>query len=305
MSFPRFAISLVRSPSHLLRASLLALVAVCGSAQAQPIRLAVTDLVGLEELQREFGAFRAKLEEVTGEKIEFMPVTNRTAAIEALRFKKVDLVMTGPAEYVVMNKRANAKLVVGLSRPDYFAVIVSMADAGLQTAADLKGKKIAVGSVGSTSRHLGPMQALADAGLNPLKDVQVTHTTGAVGWLSLKRGDIAAVGMNNTDYLKLREKEMKEGGLAPGAFRIVARGPDLPNDMLMAGAHVSDATIAKLRTAFTQHSDALIATILKGNDNQKYQGMRFITGINDKHYNYVRSMYATVGYPEYSAFIGD
>ena len=294
---------------HLSRLSIIAIaclgIVAPAHAQNEPLKLAVTDLVGLEELQREFGAFRAKLEEVTGQKIEFTPVTNRTAAIEALRFKKVDLVMTGPAEYVVMNKRANAKLVVGLSRPDYFAVIVAMADSPYSTAADLKGKKIAVGSVGSTSRHLGPLQALADAGLNPQKDVQVTHTTGAVGWLSLKRGDIAAVGMNNTDYLKLREKEAKEGGLQPGAFRVIARGPDLPNDMLMAGAHVSEATIAKFRNAFTQHSDALIATVLKGQDNQKYQGMRFITSISDKHYNYVRSMYATVGYPEYSNIIGE
>jgi phosphonate transport system substrate-binding protein len=92
------------------------------TANAETVRLAVTDLVGLEELQREFGAFRDKLSEVTGYDIEFTPVTNRTAAVEALRFKQVDFVLTGPAEYVVMQNRADAKVVVGFSRPDYFPV---------------------------------------------------------------------------------------------------------------------------------------------------------------------------------------
>lgn len=82
--------------------------------------MAVTDLVGLEELQREFGPFKAELEKATGYRIEFLPVTNRTAALEALRFKKVDFVLAGPAEYVVMEKRAQADVVVGLYRPDYF-----------------------------------------------------------------------------------------------------------------------------------------------------------------------------------------
>jgi len=33
--------------------------------------------------------------------------------------------------------------------------------------------------------------------------------------------------------------------------------------------------------------------------------MRFISNIKDSDYNYVRSMYATIGYPEYSDFVGD
>ena len=75
------------------------------TAQAQNIKLAITDLVGLEELQREFGPFKKELERVTNSTVEFLPVTNRTAGLEALRFKKVDFVLAGPAEYVVMQKR--------------------------------------------------------------------------------------------------------------------------------------------------------------------------------------------------------
>lgn len=286
---------------------LLSLLLTVPSANADTIRMAVTDLVGLEELQREFGAFRDKLSEVTGYNIEFTPVTNRTAAVEALRFEKVDFVLTGPAEYVVMQNRADAKLVVGFSRPDYFAVVVTMAESGYNSVEDLVGERVALGSVGSTSRHLGPIQVLADAGVAPMDDMEIVNTTVPVLWESLKRGDAAAVGMNNTNFIQLRRQEMENGGLQPGAFRVIARGPDLPNDLLMAGSHVSDETIARLRDGFVDHSDELIDSIVQGggHDVEKYTGMRFIANINDSDYNYVRSMYATIGYPEYSDFIGD
>jgi phosphonate transport system substrate-binding protein len=276
-------------------------------ASAETVRMAVTDLVGLEELQREFGAFRDKLSEVSGYDIEFTPVTNRTAAVEALRFKQVDFVLTGPAEYVVMQKRADAKVVVGFSRPDYFPVIVTLADSGITSVKDLVGKQVAMGSVGSTSRHLGPIQVLADGGISPMDDLKLVHTKVPVLWESLKRGDAAAVGMNHTEFRRLRTEEYEKGGLQPGAFRVIARGGDLPNDLLMAGSHVSDEKIEKLRNAFVDHSDELINAIVNGGgtDVDKYTGMRFISNIKDSDYNYVRSMYATIGYPEYSDFVGD
>lgn len=286
---------------------LLSLSVSVPAVHAETVRLAVTDLVGLEDLQLEFGAFRDKLSEVTGYDIEFTPVTNRTAAVEALRFKQVDFVLTGPAEYVVMQNRADAKLVVGFSRPDYFAVVVTMAESGYNTVADLIGESVAMGSVGSTSRHLGPIQVLADAGVSPMQDMNIINTRVPILWESLKRGDVAAVGMNNTNFIQLRRQEMENGGFQPGAFRVIARGPDLPNDLLMAGSHVSDEVINRLRDGFVNHSDELIDSIVNGggSDVEKYTGMRFVSNIKDIDYNYVRSMYATIGYPEYSDFIGD
>lgn len=269
---------------------------------AETIRFAVTDLVGLENLQREFGKFREVLQQATGTKIKFYPVSNRTAAVEALKSKKIDFVLTGPAEYVVFRKRTNAYPVVGFSRPDYFSAIIVMADSGISTVKQLKGKKIAVGDVGSTSNHLAPMQVIADLGLNPRKDLKVAHVSRNIAWEALKRGDIAAIGMNNGKFLGMRKKEKK---LEPGAFRIIGRGPDLPNDVLLVGTHVDKKMVEKFRKAFTDKSNELVAAILVGEDNAKYRGMKFLPNIKDSDYDYVRAMYATIGYPQYSNFVGD
>lgn len=289
---------------NLLLTCLLAL-GLAAASPAHEIRLAVTDLVGLEELQREFGPFVAVLEGATGHTVRFLPVTNRTAASEALRFKHVDFVITGPAEYVVIRKRTDAYPVVGLSRPDYFSGIIVLATSGITDCSQLKGRKVAFSEVGSTSGHLAPMQILADNGVDPTKDIEAVHLKRKVSFEALKRGDVAAWGENWTKFLQLRSKDAESGGLQPGAFRVIARGPDLPSDMLMAGAHVDKAIVERVRQAFVSHSGPLIEAILAGEDNQKYKGMAFLPGIRDADYDPVRAIYRTIGYPEYADFVGE
>lgn len=269
--------------------------------QAEPVKLAVTDIVGLEELQREFGAFQKALSATAGVDIRFYPVSNRTAAVEALRAKNVDLVLTGPSEYVVFRQRTDAYPIAGLSRPDYFAAIVTLAESKVNSPRDLRGKKVAFGDVGSTSKHLAPMQLLKDSGIDPLKDIQPQHVSTNVGWESLKRGHVAAWGNTYSIFLRLRDKEKQ---LEPAAFRVIARGPDLPNDPLLAGNHVDKSIVEKLRKAFQTRSQELIQAILTGQDNQKYKGMKFLTGLEDRDYDYVRAMYATIGQPQYAKFAG-
>jgi phosphonate transport system substrate-binding protein len=269
-------------------------------AQAQSLKMAVTDVVGLENLQREYAPFQKLLSEKAGMTVELFPVPNRTAAVEALNAKKVDLVLTGPAEYVVFKKRTDAKLVVGLARNEYFGTIVTLQGSGIQGAEDLKGKKVALGDVGSTSRHLAPMQLMADLGLDPRRDVQVVHINRNVGVEAMRRGDVAAIGVNRSDMAGLQKR------FPDATFVVIARGRDLPNDLILAGAHVPDATVETLRRVFTENSAALIAAILLGPDeNQKFQGMRFVPSISDRDYNYVRKMYGTIGQPQFADFVGE
>lgn len=262
----------------------------------------VTDVEGIEELQREFGPFKQLLEEKAGIKMKFFPVTSRTAAAEAIKNKKADFVLTGPAEYVVMRTLTNCYPVLGFSRPDYHSVIVVKAGSGINTIADLKGKKIAMSDIGSTSGHLGPSQILKDNGLDPLKDVTIVHTTKEIAWESLKKGDVQAWGYAGLSYASFRDKDKS---INPGGFKIIARGPDLPMDVLVAAPHTDKKIVDLVVKTIAANSNELVATILKGEDNQKYKGMQFITNINDSDYNYIREIYKTIGQPRFAAFIGN
>lgn len=268
------------------------------------ITMTVTDVSGLESLRREWDAFRNLLTEQTNYEVEFAPVTSRTAAVELLKSEKVDFVLTGPAEYVVMNKLTNAKPILGFSRPDYFSGIIVMADSGITSVGQLEGKKVAVGDIGSTSSHLGPSQVLADYGIDPMEDIELVHTTEKIGFESLRRGDVAAWGTNYMDdYLRLRAK----ADISPGAFRVIARGPDLPNDVMMAGTHVDDAVVQTVREAIADNSDAFVRAVVQegGEENKKYEGMKFIANVDDSDYDYVRKAYATIDRPKFADFVGN
>ena len=284
---------------RLAAATLAALLAAPAAAASQTLAFAVTDVPGLEELQRERSTFKSEVERLSGLTIRFFPVNSRTAAVEAIALRRVDLVLTGPAEYVVFRARTNAVPVVIFSRPDYFANVLVRADGPYQSLADLKGKRVGFGPVGSTSRHLAPKQVFADFGIDPRRDIQPANLAMPVLVESLRRGDIAAAGMNHLDVTRLRERNPDV------AWRVIARGRDLPDDVLVAGAHVPAAEVERVRRVFVDHSDAMVRAIITDGENRKYGGMRFLAGVRNEGFNYVRAMYRTIGQPQFSEFPGN
>ncbi len=271
------------------------------AAIADDFKIAVTDVEGLERLQTEWGAFKEVLDKVTGHSFEFFAVTSRTAAAEALRAKNVDFVISGPAEYVVINKQTDATPLIGLGRPDYYCAIVALADSDIVRPADLKGEKVAFGDIGSTSNMLCPMQLLADYGIDPMNETDRVHTSRAIAHESLKKGEVVAMGTNYTSWLRMRDKD---DTVPPGSFRVVARSGDLPNDMIMVASHVDAGLADEVKNAILENKEDIIASILTHEENEKYRGMDLVA-IEDGAYDIVRSMYTTAGFPQYDNFIGD
>lgn len=271
------------------------------STFADTWKLAVTDVEGMERLQLEWGPFKDAMEAATGDSFEFFAVNSRTAAAEALRGKTVDFVVSGPAEYVVINKLTDATALIGLGRPDYHCAIVVRADSGINVPADLKGKKVAFGDIGSTSNMLCPMQVLADHGVDPVNDINKIHTSRNIAHEALKAGDVDALGSNAGSWLRVRNNE---DDLPYGFFKMIARSGDLPNDMIMVGAHVPSEKAQAVKAAILDNKADIIAGILAHEENDKYSGMDLVS-IEDSAYDYVRSMYSNAGYPQFDNFIGD
>ena len=138
---------------------------------------------------------------------------------------------------------------------------------------------------------------LKDAGLDPLSDVKVVNTSKHVGWESLKRGSVDVLGMKYEQFLQFRSKDKEHSA---SDFRVIARGPDLPNDLIVAGGHVDGKIAERLKLVLKHNSAELISAILQGIGNDKYQDMKFITHVKDSDYDTIREMFKTVGYPEFS-----
>lgn len=259
------------------------------------LRMAVTDLQGLEELQREFGAFTDQLEQATGSKIELFPVSDRSAAAAALAGKKVDLVFTGPAEYVVLRTRTQVEPVIAIERPGYRSCVYVDADSPAQSLDDLRGKKVGMSDIGSTSGHLGPSQLFVDAGVDPQKDLEVL-TVGDAVHAALERGDIDAVGVgchDRDEYIAGKEDD----------YRTIKEGPALPPDVIVAAPSVSAEARTEIHDAIKANWPALLEAMLEGKDNAKYEDAKLVS-LNDSDYDVVRSMYQAIGVENTEEFVG-
>lgn len=251
------------------------------------VRLADTGIEGMEDLSRAYGPFVAELEKLTGVRVEFFPVSNRTAAVTALQFKQVDLVLAGPSEYVSMSARLPVRPVVGIHRPQYHTAFVVKAGSSVRTLADLRGKRIAMKDPGSTTGHLVPIWMLHQAGLDVDRDVQVMLLDGA-RLEALASGDADALASGIRDYEQLVKR------FGPDAYRIIAESPPVPDDLLLSGDTLSDEFVAELRDRILANGDALMQTILGSNRRDRYEGSRFVE-ISDADYDVIRHGYRLLG----------
>ncbi len=263
------------------------------------IRFAVTDIDGMEALQKEMGPFKDAFEAASGLKVEFFPVSGRTVAVEAMAADQIDFVLTGPAEYVVFNARLNAQPVVTWNRPDYYANVVVLDASPVKSAADLKGQKISFGEIGSTSQHLSPASILAEAGLVYGTDYEPVFLKRNVAMEALIAGDIAAIGLNKTHIDQITEKFPDQ------KLRVLLKGGELPNDILLASASVAPEVVDAVRKTFTEHGDELLAAITATEENAKFIGGGFTATVTDADYDNVRKMFENVGVTEFTQILGE
>jgi phosphonate transport system substrate-binding protein len=134
------------------------------------------------EQVRKFTPIAAYLEKRLGTKVEFTPVNDYPAAVEALVNKKVDLVWFGGFTYVQAKVRSGGKVIPIAQREEdtqFRSVFIAKTDSGIKGLADMKGKQISFGSQSSTSGHLMPRSFLLQANIFPEKDFKRIAYSGA------------------------------------------------------------------------------------------------------------------------------
>lgn len=285
----------------------LLFVASCGRATNNPnfggnnstaklpekLRFAVTDVKGLEALERDYEQFRLALEEILATQIEFFPVEDYFQAIAALKSAGVDIVWAGPSEYVVIRARTNAVPLVSIARPGYYTVIAVRRDSGIRSLADLKGKSIDMLRVGSNVSHIGSVKLLIDTGLDPKSDVKIVMS-GSDTLEGLKNGEVDAWARAPHQYRSALENE----GASEREYPLIARGTQFPGDILVAGSHLEAAQIAQLRDRLLENRDRLIQSIVSVATLAKFKGARLIPA-NDSDYDTIREAYKAMDQGEF------
>ena len=160
----------------------VALTGMAGLAQAQAVfKITAIPDESPTELARKAAPLVKYLEQKLGTKVEFTPVSDYAAAVEALANKQVDMAWYGGFTYVQASIRSGGKVVPLVQREEdeKFRSVFISADPAIKTLADLKGKTVSFGSQSSTSGHLMPRSFLLQAQIDPDKDFKRVAYSGA------------------------------------------------------------------------------------------------------------------------------
>jgi sulfonate transport system substrate-binding protein len=124
-----------------------------------------------------------------GVKVEWTQSLGSNKALEFLASRSVDFGSTAGVAALLARANGNpVKAIYVYSRPEWTA-LVTTPTSGVQSVADLRGKRVAV--TRGTDPHIFLLRALDQAGLSD-KDVEIVPLQHPDGKNALERGDVAA-----------------------------------------------------------------------------------------------------------------
>ena len=171
--------------------------------------------------------------ELTGIEITPIRVTDYNAAVEAVRANRAQIAWYGGKTYIQAVEIANVEaFAAGVRKGDtdasYFAYFVVPTDSDLQTLADIKGKRLALNSIGSTSGDLIPQVELMKVGLSiknksDFKQVYYAGSHDACMMAALNK-HVDVCGMSSRNF----DARIADGTISLEQIRIIHRSSPVP-----------------------------------------------------------------------------
>jgi phosphonate transport system substrate-binding protein len=229
----------------------LTLSAVASVASAQAVfRVTAIPDESPTELARKAAPLVKYLEAKLGTKVEFTPVNDYAAAVEALANKQVDLAWFGGFTFVQAQQRSGGKAIPLVQREEdqHFKSVFITTQPNIRSLADLKGKTLSFGSQSSTSGHLMPRAFLLNAGLDPDRDFKRVAYSGA------HDATVAAVASGRVDAgalnISVWEKLVADKKVDTSKVRVFYTTPTYYDYNWTVHADMPAATREKLQQAF-------------------------------------------------------
>jgi phosphonate transport system substrate-binding protein len=194
-----------------------------------------------------------------GRPVQLRTVDSWEGLAKSLVNGETDIALMGPWGYVLANHFAEAQVVSTIlyqGKPEYFALIVTHPDSGLESIADLigakgKGRTFAFGDKGSTSGYLIPRHFFMQQGVDPEKHFsRVVYTKHQAIQTQVSAGQLDA----GADFNRNRTAMIEQGLIKAERSKIIWQSAPLPNDAFAVSAALfSDkAFVRRLQTALAE-----------------------------------------------------
>ena len=201
------------------------------------------------ELLRKFQPLGAYLEQQLGMPVEFTPVADYPAVVEALASDRIDLAWLGGFTFVQARlKTGNALPLVQRAEDARFTSKFITAKPDVQSLADLKGKSFAFGSVSSTSGSLMPRYFMLQDGIKPESHFSRVGYSGAhdatAAWVQAGKVDAGVLNASVWDKL------VANGTIDSNKVRVFATTPTYFDYNWTVRGTLDPALTAKIKAAF-------------------------------------------------------
>jgi phosphonate transport system substrate-binding protein len=220
--------------------------------------------VGLFQPDREkndatYRPLAAHLSQRLARPVQLRTVDSWEGLAKSLANGETDLALMGPWGYVLAHHHAQAQVVSTIlyeGKPEYFALIVTHPESGLESLDDLlgpkgRGRSFAFGDKGSTSGYLIPFHQFQQRGIDPEKHfARVLYTKHQAIQTQVTAGQIDA----GADYNRNRDAMIAQGLIAAARSKIVWRSAPLPNDAFAVSAELARdaAFVRRLQAALAE-----------------------------------------------------
>lgn len=117
-------------------------------------------------MEQRYQPFKEHMEAQLGMPVQLFFGTDFSAMVEAMRFKNIEVSKFGPFAYILASERAGAEAFVQGARnrfaPTYKSYIITLANSGIKTPADLQGRNFGFVDPASASGYLFPRAHLLE-----------------------------------------------------------------------------------------------------------------------------------------------
>jgi phosphonate transport system substrate-binding protein len=201
------------------------------------------------ELLRKFEPLGAYLEQQLGRKVEFIPVADYAAVVEAIAADRIDLAWLGGFTFVQTRlKTGNAIPLVQRAEDATFTSKIISADPSVHSLQDLKGKTFAFGSVSSTSGSLMPRYFMLQDGIKPEAFFSRIAYSGAhdatAAWVQAGKADGGVLNASVWDKL------VATGKVDTAKVKVIATTPPFFDYNWTVRGSLDPALREKIRAAF-------------------------------------------------------
>lgn len=271
---------------QLLLATTLLVAAISSgmAADADPdmLKVALLPDENASELIKRNKPLKDYLEAKLNKEVELIVTTDYSSMIEAMRFGRIDLAYFGPLSYVMAKSKSDiepfaAMIIDGV--PTYRSILIANTESGIDSYADIKGKKMAYGDRASTSSHLIPKTVLLEEGGIEAKTDYEQHFVGSHDAVAVNvaNGNADAGGLSEVIFKSVVERKL----IDPAKVKVLGHSKPYPQYPWAMRSNLNNDLKAKVRDAFVSLDDK---EVLK---NFKAEGFAPIT---DADYDVIRVM---------------